>query len=128
MDSWVSRANDWDDLGNQIDTFAVYEPTDNHHVDSAVFSVASPALAGVRRKLVWVHGIGEGGKQDGMEASSQREILATGVGDAYAVVEIGEDEAHDLVNVDTGGICKAKQRMICVDQFVTYFVYVRECK
>lgn len=53
-----------------------------------------------------------------MKASSQREILATGVGDAYAVVEIREDEAHDLVDVDTSGVCKAEQRMICVDQFV----------
>jgi len=114
MDSRVARANDRDDLGNQVDAFAVYEPTDNHDVDPVVCFVAAPTLAGVGREFVRVYGVGDGGEQDGVKASPQREILATGVGDADAVVEIGEDEAHDLVDMDAGSVRKAKQGVVRV--------------
>lgn len=119
MDARVPRTNDRDDLGDQVDALAVYEPTDNHHVDTVVFFVTTPALPGVWRELVRIHGVGDSGKQDGMKASPQCEVLPTGVGNAYAVIKIGEDEAHDLVDMDAGRVRKAKQGVVCVHQLVT---------
>jgi hypothetical protein len=118
MHVWEASTNHRNYSGNQVNPLAIDQPTDHDHVDAIAASAQATVLTQVRRKFVWIYGVGDRGEQDGMEAGPKGQVLPAGVRDAYAVIDIGQDEPHHLINMDTSRISKTKQRVVRVNNLV----------
>mmetsp|Transcript_102800 Transcript_102800/g.329700 ORF Transcript_102800/g.329700 Transcript_102800/m.329700 type:complete len:216 (-) Transcript_102800:157-804(-) len=103
-------------INQEINAFAVRQAAHHHDVDGR----PRGAPTRIRKEAGGVDSIGDHRDSSGSQRSTQHEILLVGMRDADLMVNVGQEELEQLVDMDACSIGESEQRVIRVHGLETH--------